>query len=252
MLKEFYPHAANEEIMYNFSETLLYEIAVEKFYDASIDAYLYQLHSSIKKLESYKRTLLQRISKPIENEFEIAKLHDQMKMLYKKIETTLPSLCLLRNYLSHHKAYFHLFELESLLLYRYTQELNALKNCGQDPNCLRHAIHQSIMLRYSQSFNKYPYISYAQTISKDIKTIEQHIGQASSNYAERIYYAQELYYALNSIKAVVVSSTHYYNELLEKEKADRKERELELQQQQLRELQHQTCLCEKHCSKKNN
>ena len=238
----------NHDIIYNFSEAILYQIAIEKHYEASIDPYLSQLNSSIKNLESYNKKLLQRSNKlytTIKTDYENVWLYDHMKALQQKISTFLPSLYLLRDYLKHHRSYLKLFELESSLLYRYSQELNALSNYLYDHKGLKEAIHSSVMLHQHHTRAKYPYISYADTISKDMEELQNTLNRLAYNYAERIYYAQDLYNKLNSIKAVVVAATQYHTELIEWEKARRKEKELSIQQQQLNALQHQNHLYER-------
>lgn len=238
---------SNNDIIYNFVESVLYQLAVEKHYEASVDPYLRQLNHTIKSLENYKKKITQRTSNlytTVHTNSDHAWLYDHMQALLNKITAFLPNLLLLRDFLKHHKSYFTLFELESSLLYRYNQELNALNSYPYDQIRLNELFHRCIMMHHNNNRSHYPYISYADMISDDIDELNYTIGRLAYNYAERIYYAQDLYNKLGAIKGIVVSAKQYHTELIEREKAQRRDQQLAIQQQQLQAMQQQNYLHE--------
>jgi hypothetical protein len=248
IIKNAFPaYSSNSDIIYNFFEPVLYQLAVEKHYEASIDIYLKHLNSTIKTLEYYKKELVrktQSLHAMVSTDSSKALLYDHMRALLQKIETILPNLSLLYGYLKHHKNYFTLFELESSLLYRYNQELNVLNtySCLHDQSPLKEALHQFIMMHHSHSQSRYPYLTYVEMISKDIDTLYKAICCLAFNYAERINYAQDLFNRLGIIKGIAVSTNHYHTELIEREKVQLQETELAIQQQQLHAMQQQNYL----------
>ncbi|TET06733.1 hypothetical protein E3J79_01015 [Candidatus Dependentiae bacterium] len=247
-IKNAFPvYSSNSDIIYNFSEPVLYQLAVEKHYEASIGIYLRHLNSTIKNLEYYKRKLAQKVSflhTTVYTDSSKALLYDHIHALLQKIKTILPSLSLLHDYLRHNKSYFTLFELESSLLYRYNQELNVLNtySCSHDQSYLKEALHQCVMMHHSHNQSRYPYLTYVDMISKDIDTLYNTIRRLAFNYAERINYAQDLYNRLGAIKGIAVSTNQYHTELIEREKVQLQETELAIQQQQLHAMQQQNYL----------
>lgn len=248
LLTNTYPsYNNNNDIIYNFTESVLYQLGVEKHYDASIDNYLRRLISSIKTLEGYKSKLTQRIPliyTTVHTDSTKAWIYDHMQALLQKITTIMPTLSLLRDYLTHHRSYFILFEFESSLLYRYNQELNCLHTFSFESPKLTEVVRRCIMMHHNYTQHRYPFISYVDMISRDIDTLHEAIARLAYNYAERIYYAQDLYQKLTIMKGIVISANEYHTELIEQEKAHLKEAELAIQQQQLHAMQQQNYLYE--------
>lgn len=245
VLRDGNPSISNsDDIIYNSSETLLYQIGLEKHYDGPTQNYIHRLNSTLSTLESRKKKLTERINTQYNN--ESLWIYDQMRVYRKKIETMLSGLYILRDYLNHHKNYFILFELESRLIDRYKQECDELSRHPYDDPYLNNAIRRSIMMRQTQNYHRYPFIYYADMISRDIDLLYNTIRSCSYNYHNRLACSQDLYNKLISIKGIVVSSHEYHTELIERDRAELQERELAIQQQQLHALHQQNQLLDQY------
>ena len=245
VLRDGNPSISNSDgIIYNSSETLLYQIGLEKHYDGPTQNYINRLNNTLSTLESRKKKLTERINTQYNN--ESLWIYDQMRVYRKKIETMLSGLYILRDYLNHHKNYFILFELESRLIDRYKQECDELSRHPYDDPYLNNVIRRSIMMHQTQSYHHYPFIYYADMISRDIDSLYNAIRYCSHNYQNRRACSQDLYNKLISIKGIVVSSHEYHTELVERDRAELQERELAIQQQQLNALYQQNQLLNRY------
>ena len=209
----------NEPVLYRFATVLLQN-------KDSIDGALQTLENTVYYLNNSRRTLVDRLKKLYKhNEFprEIA----NMESLEKEITYMLLQVEFVRDYLTTHKKYFSLYELETRLLTAYIQELDALERYGNHPDSLRASIQVCVMKHANKHGVSYPYMRYIEIINGDCGTLERSIDCISRNYSNRVSAAHVLAQKLRSIYSMLLIADAYHQEMRDYERAQLEKQRIE-------------------------
>ncbi len=128
-----------------------------------------------------------------------------------QLETAATDLAQLRlelafcaDFMREHASYFDLFDAEAKYMATYEFELSSP---------VREALRMAVMKKGAGSRCSYPYMSYVDTLERDIKNLNHQIARLSYNYHNRISAARLLLDRLNLIYNLVISEDAYRQEL---------------------------------------
>lgn len=205
-----------ESCLNNIQEKVLYNLALAKYYDADIVTYLRQLrqtNTSLAKQHKILRDRMKQIHMQAENGTEATRMYHKMKAIDKELQTLRPQLTFLYNYLKRHESYFILFQTEDKLMYTYERDLQAIKTYAGDILYAREIIHQSVMLQQRNHNELYPYSWYLKRLENDIYMISRTASTLTYDYTERYNVAYDLINKLEAVRATIVGSPYYIDEL---------------------------------------
>jgi hypothetical protein len=168
-------------------------------------------------------------------------LKDELYAIADKLSCLKKQLVEVEEFLSVHRTYFDLFEVEANLLSAHARELDTYARFNaRDPLSgrwlLPDAFHSCLNLRYCayDAQWKYPYYAYALQCSKDIKDLEYAISRVASCHYGRLCEACKLLNNLKALHQFVVNAPEYQQNIRAREQ-ERIERErLELERARLR------------------
>lgn len=217
ILDEAYRYAhSKESIIYDISESILYQLATAKFCadcKSPVHTLVMRLESSIDTLRYYHKEMARRMHALS----TLDGMYHRMDVLMQKISYLLPRIELLRDYVYHHKSYFILYDHEVMLLERYGKEINSLHMYQDNLEYLKVAFHITIMEKNNTI--DYPYLDYIYAFNVDLNKLYRYIENVTYDYHNRIGVARDLCRRLEIVKNYIINSEYYHNELHDHEYA---------------------------------
>jgi len=198
----------------------------------NMNSYTSSLQGSLNLLLNHREQLAKRLQKL--DAVEVQHAQPIIYQLIADIDAYTVKLDRVVAMLVANKSYFNLYDLESLLLQRYNNELLFINNY------LANSIesHLYVYFRGNAAIHnyygiQYPYMNYFKNISDDINQLSQAIDYANVYYQSRLKNADQLRINLQIIKNVVVSSRNYAEEVHRYEIAKLERERLQLVREQI-------------------
>ena len=214
-----------KKLIQSVNEPLLYDYAISYKKDTSIDSILMNMNSSISSLQSAHSALAERIKKLRKSDGNPS-MANSMQQVDQEIIGLLCKLEFVHEYLTHHRSYYSIFELEARLMHGYEFELNALNQNQMNPSYFREAVRSSIMSKASAR-NGYPYMNYIERIQADCNALGGAISNLSYNYANRIAAASALLHNIQAMHSIAVAEDAYHQELRDYKKEQLEKQRIE-------------------------
>ena len=148
-----------------------------------------------------------------ERDEETARIYRKMKAIGKELEILMPKLAFLYDYLKHHESYFILFQIEDKLLCVYERDMRTAKTYAGDIVYARELIHQSVMLKQQRHHDSYPYRWYLRQLDDDIYAMARTASLLTYEYPARYGAAYDLVRELEAVRAIIIGSPYYMDEL---------------------------------------
>jgi hypothetical protein len=201
-----------KRLIQSVNEAVLYDYAISYKKDTSINGILTNMGSVISSLQSAHTSLAERIKKLRNNDGNQSMITN-MQQVDQEIIGLLCKLEFVHEYFSHHRSYYHLFDLEARLLHAYEFELNAINQSQMNPVYVREAVRASVM-RQASARTGYAYMHYVDRAQADCNALGGALGSLPYNYANRIGAAGVLLHNLKVIHTIVVAEDAYHQEVL--------------------------------------